>query len=126
MRITPVVFLVFLATADTLPAAPPTGSPPSAAPTPAAPSPGSPSPSGGVGLSVAATRDLTAQELLDRYDQSMAALRNSRVTCTFRRKAEMSWKAPWWSVSELTVQREEGERIRLTWRRRAPWPAPRD
>ena len=61
----------------------------------AATPPGPPIPGGGQPQAAAWTP--TAEQLLDRYDQSMAALRRSRVTNVTRGELAYSWKASQWT-----------------------------
>jgi hypothetical protein len=68
----------------------------------------------------------TAEELLDRYDKSMAALQNSRMTLVKRGETAYSWKASKWTFEEYTIERDERGRVKGVWRRRAPDPAPRE
>src|SRR5688500_9791740 len=70
----------------------------------------------------AAARAPTAAELLDRYEKSMAALRNSRINWVIRGELAYSWKASEWLLQDLTTERDERGRMRVVWRRRAPTP----
>jgi hypothetical protein len=69
-----------------------------------------------------------AGDLLARYDQSMGALRHSRITVVIREELAYSWKPSEWSLQEYTTERDERGRVRVTWRRQRPAlkPGPQD
>src|SRR5688500_11239975 len=102
MRTATLSFLALLTATQALPAAAPPG--PETRPAGQRPEPAAQAP--------------TAEQLLDRYDKSMAALRNSRITLVKRGKTEYSWKEPHWTYKEYTTDRDERGRMKLTWRRR--------
>src|SRR3954469_18117459 len=47
-----------------------------------------------------------AGDLLARYDQSMGALRHSRITVVIREELAYSWKPSEWSLQEYTTERD--------------------